>query len=203
MNNKIKLGLLVVLVVVLAVVLLVLRSTTRVGLQLDSSPQDAVVEIAGTTYASGFIPLEPGTYTVRVDHEAFLPETRTVTIKSGDVATVTVFLNPDGEKGEAWLLDHPEELERREVQGSRVVSDLADQQSKSLPLIADLPHTDNLYTVNYGASKKYPEDGTKAALYVRYYSVEGLAQANEWLLFKNVDLEKTEIIYIDAVEEEE
>ena len=203
MTAKKKIVIIVVVLFFLGIFFIATQSGSRTGFDIDTSPQDAVVTINNKTYSAGFIALKPGNYVVDVTHDAFKPQQRTVTVTISSNEKMVVILSPDGENGEIWLNNHPKEVARRESIGSKVIGDLATQQTVDLPILKQLPHVDNFYRVDYGVSKKYPKDLTKTALYVRYYSLEGLADAKDWLVFNDVDIEKTEIIYIDAALEKE
>ena len=200
-NKLIILGILILGVVV--VLLLVLQKSISQGLDLKTSPADSTITINGKKYEQGFTTLEPGTYTVRVTHDLFLPEKRTIEVKARDVTQLTMLLTADGDKGRAWLVAHPDEVAFREEVGSQVANEIINAQVTNLPVIKDLPHADNYYTVNYGPSQQDPEDKTKVALYIRYYSAQGVEDAKNWLTYKGVPLDTAELIYIDGAAAEE
>ena len=179
------------------VVFWLLSRSPSTGIDLFVSPTNSSITLDGKSFSAGKKSVAPGKYALVVKHDSFLTTTQEVVVKQGQLTKLAVALDPDGIKGEQWLLDHPNEASLREKVMSPIVSEQANKLTKSMPIVTELPHIDNFYRVDYGASKKYPNDKAKIALYVRYYTPDGRAQADEWLVFKGVSLDKTEVIYLD------
>lgn len=196
-RNK-KLVLLGGLVVLLLIVLFLLRGRApSTGVDLFVSPTDSTILVDGQKFSSGKQSLKAGKHSITVQRDLFLKHSEEFEVNQGGLTRLAIALDPDGRSGEQWLVDHPKEADLREKVMSPIIAKQGDDVAKKYPIITSLPHIDNFYRVDYGTSKKYPNDTTKVALFVRYYTPEGKAQADEWLTFKGVNLSESEIIYLD------
>jgi hypothetical protein len=119
-------------------------------------------------------------------------------VPKGQDTTVTVTLTPSNEEGAEWLKTHPKEALKRESIGGTSYNSDSEQALKKTPLISSLPFIDQLYRVDYGLSKKTPDDPTATAIYIKYYTEEGKTQALDWIRFKGYNPSSLEIIYQDA-----
>lgn len=165
------------------------------------SPKDATVFLNDKEITGRNLRLQPGEYTLTAKRELFKEQKYSFTLKDGETKEIPLLLEAYDEEGLAWLEENPDEMKLRQTEGSRLTSIEARKQVDDLPIIKQLPHIDNFYRVDYGQSLKYPDDVTKNAIFVRYYAPQGKTEADTWLKFNGVDLETTEIVYIDPTTE--
>ena len=166
------------------------------NITLTVAPSVAIIKVDDKKQIKqGKLFLEPGKHQITITMSGFATQNITLTAPSTGENSKTVILIPSSQEGYDWLTNHPKEAARREGLAGTAFTAQNVERSKKLPLIADLPHIDNFYRVDYGVSKKNPKDSTAVAIYVTYYSDDGKQQAIDWLKFKGYTANTSEIIF--------
>ena len=158
------------------------------------------IKLNGKGIREGTIKLEPGRYTIIFSHDGFKSNIRTINIQSGEEYYVGSILEPVAEKTANWYQENSTDAKKAEGISSRNFDQLTKNKVKKLPLINELPLVDLEYRIDYGRSQKTPDNPESVAIYIKYFSENGKADAVEWIRFKGYDPEKIEIIYQNANE---
>lgn len=207
MNNDelhkkyLRLALIAAVVIVAGIVAVIIVQNVRLAtmgrLTTVVVPDDAVMTIDGKKAAiNKKIGVATGERTVTVKRTGFKEQTQKFTSKRGESNELRFFLEPVSAEAFKWLKDHPEQAHLAESLASQDFDKQAEATAKRTPLINDLPFIDQFYRIDYGMSEKHPDDPTAIAIYIRYWSEQGKADALEWIKFKGYDPDKLEIIYI-------
>ncbi|HSW37390.1 MAG TPA: hypothetical protein VLG37_03425 [Candidatus Saccharimonadales bacterium] len=193
-----QLALIIFLILCLAglAMLLFAPSKIKTGVQLDIVPSDAEVLIDSKIHSKlGATKLTAGIHNLKVSRRGFASAEVRFSVSDGKITGLNLALKPSSSVGEKWLKDHPEETLKAEGFSGAAFDQQVNTIRQTTPLIASLPFTDQLFRVDYGASKLYPQDSTAVAIYITYYSEDGKQQALDWIRFKGYDPAKLEIIY--------
>jgi hypothetical protein len=188
-----------VVVAVLAYFIFTLWDHGRLGkVIINVAPGDSTVKLnSSKVIGPGAIYLKPGRYTVTASRNGFRDDTEAVTAEKGKTATIYLVPEPMTQAAFQYLQNNPSaQTEREGLASQKVAATQALLQSK-YPIIKYLPLTTRYYSINYGQSKKSPNDPTALALYISSNpAYRDLAL--QWIKYKGFDPSKFEIIYQDT-----
>lgn len=200
MNKQLILKVVTVLVLMAGVsaALLMRQKPLTAHLVIEVTPKSSSVTLNGKKTRTGTANLRPGTYRILVSHPGFKDNSNSVTLSKNDTKYVGLVLESNSDSTASWYADHPEDQSLAEkISGKNLKID-AESQKTTLPLIKELPFIDRIYRVDYGVSKKTPNDPAAVALYITYYGDQSKQDALAWLKFKGYTPENTEFIFVDG-----
>jgi hypothetical protein len=160
------------------------------------TPAGSQVKVDGKGIKAGKIRVKAGTHNVYVSHDGFSIQSQDFVVGQNETRFVGFVLVSNSPETKDWYKTHPKDQQMSESIASRNFDQGSSDIKKRYPIVAELPFIDQLYRVDYGVSQKATNDPTAIALYVTYYSQKGRLQALQWLKFKGVDSNNTEVIYI-------
>lgn len=171
-------------------------NANRGQITINTIPDDSTV-ILGDKQVSGNrqINVTPGTYKIRVSRSGFAEQTKEIKVAKDTNESHNIYLEPNSPEGFQWLQDHPEQAHEAEAEAGRRFEQTVQEVINELPLIKELPFIDQQYRIDYGRSKKDPNNQKAVAIYIKYWADIGKEQALEWIRFKGYDPNKLEIIY--------
>lgn len=168
----------------------------KTGINLLVVPSDAIGLVNGTVIVRGGLSsLPPGQHSITVTRRGFADKNQSFVVKNNSITKVIFILEPNSQEGYDWLNSHPEEVLRAEGLSGEIFDQESRDSREKNPLIEYLPFVDLEFRIDYGASIKNPDDPSATAIYIKYSSENGKAEALEWISFKGFDPEKLEIIY--------
>lgn len=157
-------------------------------------PDDASVTLDGKGIKSGDKYIEPGTHEFTAAKSGFETTRLSITVKAKDKRDVILLPAPVSAEAKKWLSDHPGIQRQREALEAKNILYIQQAIKANYPIINDLPLDTLHYQIDYGQSKKYPDDPTKIALFITASPVYR-DMAMHWIKFKGYDPAKFEIIY--------
>lgn len=183
------------LLIVLLLVFALRNSRLNASLDVEVTPSKAGVKLNGKNTDHGLTKVAAGTFKVEVSMKGFETISKTVRLAKGERKYIGIILNPNSSDTQNWYLDNASDQKKAEGISSKNFDQNSKSQRELLPIIKILPFIDQFYRIDYGVSSNAPNDPSRVALYVTYYSEQGKQDAIDFLKFKRVDIEKTEIIY--------
>ncbi|HSX00993.1 MAG TPA: PEGA domain-containing protein, partial [Candidatus Saccharimonas sp.] len=173
------------LIIGAALAALLLISLTIVGitalnptgtLNLTVVPSDAAITIDGKTKAkAGNLTLTPGNHTLALSRDGFTAKTVTVTITAKQTTSQTVVLAVANQAGQNYFKNNPDEESQLEGITGAEAAKQGQIITQNNPLIQLLPYHGNNYSIDFGTSKKYPDDPDATAVYISYVGDSGKA----------------------------
>lgn len=188
--------LLIPLVILVGVIVFSLNQNRSHNIFIDLAPDGAeiVLDNKGVIKGGGHrLPIGDHIITAKLD--GFSEYTKKFSIADNEVTRLDVLLNPVSEEGYEYLRKHPQEQLHRESLGGKAFNQKAGSLAKNNPIIRELPFIDLLYRIDYGKSQRYPNNPSRAAIYITLYNADAQNSALDWIRFKGYDPEKLEIIY--------
>jgi hypothetical protein len=167
------------------------------SITLQVSPTEAAVTLNGkkvTANTKDPIKVVPGKYTATASLKGFATETQTVTVKKGGNQYIGIALSSNTDSTANWYASHPNDENISEQVGGQQYNAGAELELKNNPIIADLPHIDNEYRIDYGVSVAHPSTPGAVGIYITYYDADGLQQALQWIQFKGYNPNNMELI---------
>ena len=161
-------------------------------------PSGSSVKLDGKGVKSGLLAVAPGNHKIIVSRPGFSTQTENISLELKEQRFVGIGLLPNSPETRSWYRDHPDEQLILESISSRSFDQFSEDIVKKVPLVAELPFIDQLYRIDYGASRQQPSNPSAVAIYVKYYSQSGKQQAIDWIKFKGYDPANLEIIYEKA-----
>lgn len=200
MNKRLLVTILIasgIVVLLVAISVGVLKKTSNVVLEI--APDGATVLLDGEKkLRAGKLFISPGKHTLRASLDGFTEVAKTVVVTQDKVVKVTLLLDPNSKAGYDYLEEHPSEELHREALGGRQFSSQTNSLARANPIITSLPFIDRLYRIDYGTSKKSPNNPAALAIYITFYDDAAKQDALDWIQFKGIDPATLEIIFIDG-----
>lgn len=165
------------------------------NLSISVLPASASVKLDGQPITPGDRYVQAGKHKLVASLDGFADASQSFTISLDQPLAINLILNPDSKAGFDYLQNHPDEAQQRETLGTGNYSDITALQQKLYPIIGELPQIGLGYSVNYGQSKKYPNDPTKIALTIKYTTAETKTRALNWIRFLGYNPRDYEINY--------
>ena len=202
MNNIPRRFLFIAIVVFIATAVLLIfsginRSRMTAKITIEVSPSGSTIKLNDKGIKEGTRKVRPGSYTIKVSHDGFTTGSKSITISKNQNVYVGIVLDPSSLSTNNWFDTHPEDA----LKGEGITGKSMDQASQELqakfPIITNLPFIDQEYRIDYGKSKKEPDNPQALAIVITYYSESGKQQAIDWIRFKGYNPDNMEIIYIN------
>jgi hypothetical protein len=132
------------------------------------APSDAKIVLDGKKNISNSQQkISSGKHTVRVTRDGFDSVDKTFTTSDSEVVIVAIGLVANNKEGSEYVNNHPEEFRLLEEAANKAYDQGAEKLTEDYPIIEQLPiDSTPRYRIDYGVSKKYPDDPSKIALYI-------------------------------------
>ncbi len=157
---------------------------------------DTTITINGDGVKEGETKVEPGTYTVQAAHKGFETESKMVTVKEGETVRVGIALQSNSPDTADWYGKNETDARKFEGISSTESGIIGQQRINSLPFLTRLPvRVPNKYTIDYGPSKKDPNNPKAVAITISYNDASSREAARNWIRYQGYDPDKLEIIY--------
>lgn len=185
--------------VVLAYFIIISWDHGRLGkVVIYVAPSDSIVKLnTGKTIKPGTIYLKPGQYTVTATRDGFRTDSEPVTAQKGKSTSVYLLPEPVTPAAFQYLENNPTVQSQREGLASQKVAATQAFLQTKYPIIKYLPLTTRYYSINYGQSRKNPNDSSAIALYISSNPADR-DLALQWIRYKGFDPNKFEIVYQDT-----
>lgn len=169
----------------------------KVEMDINVAPQDSKLLLDQTSYVnSGKNKITPGDHVIKATRAGFSSKTQKFTIHEEGSNLILVSLAPSDREGETYLNNHQNEFVRIGDLGELESSNAREGMIKRYPLTSRLPiDISPLFIINYGGSKKYPNDPTKIAIYISVASPKDKQLALSTIYDKGYDPSDYEIIF--------
>ena len=170
-NKLLRVGLVIfALIMLLTIFDSVFRSIQHRGLAklvLHVAPKDSVVTIDGAiTKNHKVLYVKPGSHKISGSKPDFETDSQTIQAKKNTSTDIYLTPSPVSSTALRWAAQHQEEDQERQRLAQIAQSQYEEYLSKNYPLIKYLPYDGTHYYITYGASKKYPNDDHKIAIYI-------------------------------------
>jgi hypothetical protein len=131
-------------------------------------PNDAKMILDNNTQINnGQYEMSAGNYTISASRSGFKSQKFNLIVRKNYVNIFAEMLTANSNEGTQYLNTHADEITKLETLGDQQYTYTSNQLSHNYPLIKILPiDISPLYRIDYGVSKKYPNDPTKIAIYI-------------------------------------
>lgn len=178
-----------------------IRNTGKSVVVVSVAPKDAKLLLDQTKYIkSGNDRIAPGNHVIKASRVGFVTEEQHFIVSKDVSNVVLVALTPNSNVGTTYLNNHQNEFIK--------IGDLGEQQNnritaviiKQYPIVNHLPaDLSPLFTINYGKSKKYPNDPTKIAIYISAANPANRQSALLYFFSMGYDPSNYEIVFQNLV----
>jgi len=197
---KTKLILLILLPLIAVILALSLYKSGGSGstfVDIAVAPGGSELKLDGKGVKAGKVLVSAGEHRVSATHYGFAGQAKDFSVSLNETRFVGIVLVPNSPDTKDWYKTHPMDQQMAESIASRNFDQGSADIKQRYPVVSELPFIDQLYRVDYGVPQRATNDPTAIALYVTYYSQDGKKQALTWLKFKGVDIDRTEIVYVN------
>lgn len=198
MNNRKKIIIItsVIVLLLIAVIYVVNVKPVKTGFNIVVVPSDSKVLMDGKPVGSGNVVAKPGKHSIEVSHKDFsTTKTEGLSIDN-QIVTIPIGLNPNTDAGIKWKSDHNSEYLALDGLVSEQFNNESGVMAKTYPIVADLPKDISpIFRIDYGVSKRYPNDPTKIALYVSSDNPADKVAALKYIYVMGYDPSDYEIIF--------
>lgn len=166
------------------------------GFNIVVVPDDSEVLMDGKVVGSGNTAAKPGKHNIEVRHKDFSPLKTEATSISSMITTVPIGLTPDTTAGKKWKMDHNNEYLALDGLVSEQFNNESEAITKTYPIVADLPKDISpIFRIDYGVSKRYPNNPKKIALYISSDNVADKIAALNYIYIMGYDPSDYEITF--------
>ena len=162
---------------------------------IEVAPTDATVTINGNKAKIGKNLANSGTYQIGASREGFEPYTKTIKVGNDEDAYAGLVLYPKESEFSNWYLDNRSEAENAESISGKNSDIVATQNKQNSPLITRLPAIYRPFSIDYGKSKKYPNDPGKIAIYIKALNPADRQSALRWIENRGFNPADYEIVF--------
>jgi hypothetical protein len=164
--------------------------------KITVSPLAATLRLDGNKKTSaGTLYLTPGKHTIEASQEGFKSIKQTFAVTNNKPISLLFLLEPNSDTGNQYLSNHKSEQTEREALGGKQFNDVTAKIREIYPITKLLPHSGESFTVDYGASRRQPNNPYAIALYVTVPAVGQETRAKNWITYAGYKLSDYEIIY--------
>ncbi len=110
--------------------------------------------------------LSAGKHKVIFKRSGFSNQEQNITVGANNNKTILMTLVPNNSEGTNYYNSHKDDFMEIESLGSQQFLETGKIISQNYPLVNELPIDANIFRIDYGASKKYPNEPTKTAIYI-------------------------------------
>ncbi len=197
MNKKISIIVISVIVVLLLVVgFFVLNSSTSTGVNITIAPDDSRVFIDSKAAHIGINKTTPGKHTVEVKRGNFYSSTVDFTSIKNEVVELPIGLTPSNTEGEKVKNKNSDKYLELDGLISKQVENESSKIANEYPIVTDLPKDISpIFRIDYGISKRFPDDPTKIAIYISSDNPADKIAAIKYIYIMGYDPSDYEIIF--------
>ena len=172
-------------------------SSYDASITIQVAPADSQVILDGKNVGVGTWRIKSGNHSLSFSRDGFTPVTNGIGVSKNQDYYAGVALVPTDPEFANWYADHPEDQKLAESISSQSFDFVNSQPSPIDALVEELPYINLLpyFRIDFGISKKYPNDPTKSAIYIRFSTNESKKVALDWIRGRGVDPSSLEIIY--------
>lgn len=177
----------------------VVNSKTKDGAEviIRIAPADATIVVDSTLKAkNGSNRMQPGKHNIAFSRVGFIgDEIQFVVTKEGP-NVIVMGLTPNSEEGNKYVEDNQKEFIENDGYGSEEATRKGKLSAETYPLINKLPlDVTPQYRIDFGISKKYPDDSSKIAIYISSASLIDKSDAIQMIYDIGYDPSDYEIIF--------
>ena len=170
--------------------------TVTTGLDINVVPSDSEIYIDNNKVGSGINETSPGNHTVLVKRHNFNDNESTVTVIKNEVDLVIVGLTPNNDAGKLWQQNNLDQYHNLEGMADEKFNNDSQSAIAQYPILSELPKDKSpLYRIDYGVSKKFPNDKKKIAIYISSNSLSNKLSALNYIYEMRYDPSDYEIIF--------
>lgn len=198
--NSIQRRVLIVVAIIIPIAFIawgIIEATTS-RVTVDAVPYDMELRLDGKQVPAygGPVRMAPGSHEFVAKRNGFGERTIKFDIKAGENKDMQVYLYPNSAEGEKWLKENPEQATKLEGETGKQLREQSSQRTIKYPILEQLPVIDPTFRIDYGVSKKNPDDPSSVALYIQALDQEGRNNAIDWIRYNGYKPEDYEIIYV-------
>ncbi|MEI6237119.1 MAG: PEGA domain-containing protein [Candidatus Saccharibacteria bacterium] len=166
------------------------------GFDIVVVPSNSQIYIDGKGVGSGINEATPGKHSIVVKRKDFATHKSTITASNNKITAIPIGLEPTNDAGNRWKLNNKIEYLRLDGIVSKQFNDENNDGVKAYPITAELPKDKSpFFRIDYGKSKKYPNDSTKIALYISANTPANIQSALGYVYNMGYDPSDYEIIF--------
>lgn len=156
-----------IIIILIFVFFATLNKKVATGVDITVAPSDGIIIIDNKKAHSGVNSLSTGTHTIEVKRDNFTSSTTDIDVIKNQVVIVPISLNPSNNEGEKIKSEKKTEFLALDGIISQQYTNQGDLVANAYPIIKDLPKDISpIFRIDYGTSKRYPNNPTKIALYI-------------------------------------
>ena len=111
--------------------------------------------------------MSPGKHKLKITHSGFADYEKMFLVDANNENIVAVGLTPNSSEGKTYKSQNQDEFLQMEGFVSKQFNSEGKTIIEKYPILSNLPYTaDATYRIDYGVSKKYPDDKYAVAIYI-------------------------------------
>jgi hypothetical protein len=185
-------GLVVVLIGIL--IFISAKHSQEAKLNIYVLPEDSTIKLDDQVIKKKSIYVKPGEHTISASKNGFKTDVRMVSLIKQESLDLYLLPSPESQEAQDWLAQNPDLQRLREEYAAHNATSIQQELQKQYPILDSLPLITRYYRIDYGVSKKYPNDPSKVALYITAVKANR-NMALQWIKFKGFNPNDYEIIY--------
>lgn len=166
-------------------------------LEVDIAPLSGQIRLDNKVIKPGKHRVHTGNYKLTFSRSGFSGISQNISVSRGSYQYRAEALVPSDPSLASWYVEHPSDQKKAEAISSKFFDTNMQTQLKNLPILKQLPYV-NLtpyFKIDYGVSKKYPNDPDKIAFYIYANSDAARQAALAWMKQNGANPSKLEIVY--------
>lgn len=193
--NK-KLIIIILVFILIIFVLLIINNKKDANLNINVAPSNTKILLDNKEIKAGKNYVSNGKHNLSFSRSGFANNERQININQNDINNVYIVLTPTTEEGWNYYNKNQDEFMKIEGLSGKDFTNKSKDATETYPIIKQLPFdAEPFYRVDYGISKKYPDDPTKIALYVSTSQPQSTQDALETIFDSGFDPSDYEIIF--------
>jgi hypothetical protein len=167
------------------------------NLTIGVAPKDSKIILDSSSYIKvGDNQLSSGEHILKFLHPGFKSIEKKIFIDPSKLKKIYVTLSPNSKEGQNYFDNNQEEFMEIEALGGQYFTENNRIVNEKYPIIKQLPiDSSPLFRIDYGVSKKYPNDSQKIAIYISSPNASGRQLALQTISDSGYDLSDYEIIF--------
>ncbi|OGL37414.1 hypothetical protein A3E49_02920 [Candidatus Saccharibacteria bacterium RIFCSPHIGHO2_12_FULL_49_19] len=173
------------------------RNTDLSKIKINVIPEDSTITLDGSVIKERTLDVQPGEHSIEASKEGFKPHKLDFETAKGATKEIYLLPEPTSEEALEWLRANPDIQLRRESFASQNVTEQQAIFENEYPILTVLPYISADFRVDYGVSKKYPDNPNKIALYITAISPELRKMAVNWIMSQGYNPAEYEIVFVN------
>jgi hypothetical protein len=137
----------------------------KINITITVAPKDSTILLDGNQLGGSSALVTPGKHTLKVSHPDF--KSFTYNFNTNNTSNIPISLLASDNTGQDYASSHQQEFLGVEKVSSSQYNDNSTSLANNNPIVNQLPlDISPEYKIDYDASKKYPNDPQKIALYI-------------------------------------